>query len=69
MATVTHPAGPVRVEVVDALGRRVAVLTEGDASAGRREVALPLDGLAPGVYVVRLVAGREVVTRSVVVVR
>ncbi|HEX8386860.1 MAG TPA: T9SS type A sorting domain-containing protein [Rubricoccaceae bacterium] len=68
-ATVTHPAGPVTVEVVDALGRRVAVVAEGAAAAGTRVVDLPLGGLAPGVYVVRVVAGREVVTRSVVVVR
>lgn len=68
-ATITHPAGSVTVEVVDVLGRRVAVATEGDAPAGRREVALGLDGLAPGVYVVRLVAGREALTRTLVVVR
>lgn len=41
----------VRVAVVDALGRTVAVVHDGPLSAGRHRLALPA-GLAPGVYAV-----------------
>ena len=46
--------GPARAELLDALGRRVAVLFDGDAVAGRA-VSLTVDGrgLPGGVYVVR----------------
>ncbi len=67
--TVAHPAGAVTVELLDALGRRVALLTDGDAAAGTRTLALPLGRLAPGAYVVRVTAGRETITRPLVVVR
>ncbi len=42
----------VRVAVVDALGRSVAVLHEGSLAAGRHRLAVP-SGLAAGVYAVR----------------
>ena len=57
----------LRVEVLDALGRRVAVVAEGARAAGTHRVALP--HLAPGAYVVRAEAGGEVASRSFVVVR
>ena len=53
-ATLVLPAAAhATVEVLDALGRRVAVLADGDLGAGAH--AWPLDGarLAPGVYAVR----------------
>ena len=52
-------AGLLRVEVIDALGRRVAVLADGLFPAGRH--AFPLDGatLAPGLYVVRVTGERH----------
>ena len=56
----------VRLDVFDALGRRVASL-EGPYGAGEHPVPLAGDGLAPGVYVVRLAAGG--VVRSQLVVR
>ncbi|HEX9950519.1 MAG TPA: T9SS type A sorting domain-containing protein [Rubricoccaceae bacterium] len=69
VATVSHPAGPVTVDVLDALGPRVALVAEGDAAAGARTLALPVGGLAPGAYVVRLTAGRDSRSRPFVVVR
>ncbi len=45
------------------LGREVARL----AAPVPGEVALPLAGVAPGVYVVRVVAGTQVATQTVVV--
>ena len=58
-------ASDVRLEVFDALGRRVASLA---GSFGEGEHAVPLDGgaLQPGLYVVRLTAGGEVHARPVV---
>jgi hypothetical protein len=67
-ATVTHAAGPVTVEILDALGRRVAhVAAEGAAET--HTLALPVGRLAPGAYVVRAVAGGAAASRPLVVVR
>lgn len=65
--TLAAPA-ELRVEVVDALGRRVAVAAEGARAAGTHRVALG-PALAPGAYVVRAEAGGEAVSRPFVVVR
>jgi hypothetical protein len=60
----------VRLEVFDLGGRRCRVLAQGELAAGRHEVAW--DGrddagrkLSAGVYVIRLMAGSEVMTRRV----
>lgn len=50
-------ARQARVVVLDALGREVAVLHDGPLAAGANDFALNAALLAPGVYVVRLVAG------------
>ena len=47
--------GPVRLEVYDALGRRVAVVEPGWSSAGRHAAVVETGAWASGVYVVRLV--------------
>ena len=60
-------AGAARLDVVDALGRRVAVLADGDLGAGPHAFALP--GLASGVYTARLSAGDAVQTVRFTVVR
>jgi len=72
--TVPRPMA-VRVEIDDLAGRRIAVLLDGQATAGR--YALRWDGLdasgaraAPGIYRCRLVAeGASALSRSVAVVR
>jgi hypothetical protein len=58
----------VRAVVLDALGREVAVLHEGEAAG---VVALSVDGrrLAPGVYVVRVAGASETLVRRVTVAR
>ena len=61
-------AAPVALAVYDVLGRRVAVLAEGDRPAGRHEARLP-GGLAPGSYLVRIEAGLDVAVRRLVVLR
>ena len=66
--TVRVPAAASEVAVFDALGRRVAVLHDGDAAETQ---ALPFDGsaLAPGVYVVRVRAGDAVAATAFTVAR
>ena len=63
-------SGTVRVEAYDALGRRVGVLFDGDALPGQLyPAALPGDGLAAGLYVVRLVQNGAQQTQAVVLAR
>ena len=62
-------SGPVRLALYDALGREVTVVLDEARSAGAHEVELPVGPLPPGVYVVRLTAGREAATRTVSVLR
>ena len=59
----------LRLAVVDALGREVTVLIDADRPAGAHTVELATAGLAPGVYVVRLVVGTELATQRLTVVR
>ncbi len=60
-------AAPVRVSVVDVLGREVAVLADGPAEPGAHEATVR--GLAPGTYIVRMDAAGERFTRALTVVR
>ena len=50
-------ATDVRLSVVDALGREVAVLREGSVEAGRHEAVLDAEALPAGTYLVRLATG------------
>jgi 1,4-alpha-glucan branching enzyme len=67
-------AGPVRVTLLDAQGRRVAVLADGERAAGEHRLAW--DGrreggpaAAPGLYFVRAEAAGRVETRRLALVR
>jgi ELWxxDGT repeat protein len=62
-------AARVSVDVLDVLGRRVAVLHEGPVEAGAHAVPWAADGLPGGVYVVRLRAGGTTATRRVTLLR
>jgi hypothetical protein len=57
-----------KLELYDALGRKVESLFEGQRAAGWHELRKPLD-LPGGVYFVRLEAGKENAVRKVVVAR
>ncbi len=59
-------AGPVRLEVFDLLGRRVAVVVDGVQPAGMHEVKLDGRNLANGLYVVRLTSEAGTATRMIV---
>jgi hypothetical protein len=59
-------ADQVRLEVFDALGRRVATVEEGTRSAGTHEVTFTARALPPGLYLVRLTAGSQTATRRLI---
>ena len=62
-------AGPVRLSVIDLLGREVAVLADGDHAEGAHEARADVRGLAAGVYVVRMQTGEAVTAQRFTVVR
>ncbi|MEL6615315.1 MAG: sulfatase/phosphatase domain-containing protein, partial [Bacteroidota bacterium] len=61
--------GEVTLTLVDALGRRVAVLDLGPREPGAHRVRIPTAPLAPGVYVVRLRTEDGVASQRLVVAR
>jgi hypothetical protein len=62
-------AGSVRLQVFDALGREVLMLADGIHPPGLHRVGFNVDGLPPGVYLVRLQAGSAQSLRTMTVVR
>jgi hypothetical protein len=63
----TPTASPVHLAVYDALGRRVAVLVDATLPADRHTAEWNADGLASGVYLIRLQAGDQRATRRALV--
>jgi hypothetical protein len=61
-------AQQLRIELYDAMGRRVATLYDGTASAGEHVLPFDASGLVPGMYFVRLVTGGRMEVRKMVVV-
>lgn len=59
----------VIVELLDALGRRVALLHQGPLSAGSHRLGIEAGDLAPGAYTVRASGPSFTATRRLVVVR
>jgi hypothetical protein len=59
----------VDLRVYDITGREIAVLINGVRDAGRSVVPFNAAGLASGVYIYRLVAGRVHLARTMVMVR
>ena len=62
-------ATQVRLAVYDLLGREVAVLVDGVVGAGGHAVSFDASGLASGIYLYRLTAGGDVLTRKMVLLR
>ena len=58
-------AGPARVEVLDALGRRVALLADGERAAESHAVTWDATALPAGVYLVRLTTERGTTTARI----
>ncbi len=59
-------AADIRLEVFDALGRRVATVAKGVRPAGTHDVQFEGNELGPGLYLVRLTAGTHTATRRLV---
>ncbi|MBK7868286.1 MAG: T9SS type A sorting domain-containing protein [Ignavibacteriales bacterium] len=59
--------GPVKGVVYDILGREVRTLLNGDMSAGNHEVKFDAKGIASGIYVFRLEAGKNSLAIKMVV--
>ncbi|HXF99336.1 MAG TPA: T9SS type A sorting domain-containing protein [Bacteroidota bacterium] len=59
-------SGFTSLKVYDVLGREVATLVNGNLQAGSYEITFNADGLASGVYLYRLQAGKFVQTRKLV---
>ncbi|MCH8567794.1 MAG: T9SS type A sorting domain-containing protein [Balneolales bacterium] len=59
----------VRLEVFSVLGQRVAVLANGSHTAGAHSVGFDAAGLSSGMYLYRLTAGSETITRSMMLVK
>jgi hypothetical protein len=59
----------VRLEVFNITGRRLAVLVNKEMPAGEHKVAFEGFGLAGGVYIYRLIANGDVITRKMLMVR
>jgi glycosidase len=62
-------AAPVRLEVFDVLGRRVALLAEGLQAAGTHTVDFEGGHLPSGLYLYRLQAGTTTQTRTMLLVK
>ncbi|KPQ00927.1 MAG: extracellular protein [Bacteroidetes bacterium HLUCCA01] len=59
----------VRLTVVDMLGREVAVLVDGAMRAGSHSVNFDGSALSSGIYLYRLQAGAQVITRSMTLIK
>jgi len=59
----------VRLEVFDMLGRRVAVLVDGTVDAGSHQVSFDATQLSSGVYIYKLQAGSQTITRKMTLVK
>lgn len=62
-------AGPVRLEIFDVTGRRVAVLEEGVRPAGRHTIDFRPEGLPSGLYLCRLDTRSGMLVRTLAIVR
>ena len=60
---------PVTLEVIDVLGRRVAVLVSEEQEPGHYAVRWAPRGLAAGTYLYRLRAGEQAATRRLQIIR
>jgi hypothetical protein len=68
--TLTLPqAGTVRVDLYDITGRLVRTLMHSTLSAGSHNIVVNGDGLASGIYLLKIANGRDVRARKLVLVK
>lgn len=58
---------PVRLEVFDVLGRRMALLVDSDVLPGNHVARFNADGIAPGMYLYRLSSASVITTKTMIV--
>ncbi|MFW6348725.1 MAG: S8 family serine peptidase, partial [Cyclonatronaceae bacterium] len=62
-------AAEIRLEVFNIAGQRVALLEEGHQPAGRHQLRFDASALSSGVYLYRLQAGEQVLTRRMTLIK
>ncbi|MFU8862091.1 MAG: T9SS type A sorting domain-containing protein, partial [Cyclonatronaceae bacterium] len=62
-------ASPVRLEVYNTIGQRVAILVNEQRTAGTHRVTFDGAGLASGLYIYRIQAGGFVQTRKLTLIK
>ncbi|MCK4546180.1 MAG: VCBS repeat-containing protein [Candidatus Eisenbacteria sp.] len=62
-------AGPVRVEIFDVAGRRIAVLVDEVQTSGEKYLPWNAEGFASGIYLLRVQAGSDVGTRKMILLK
>jgi hypothetical protein len=62
-------SGRVRLAVYDLLGREVAVLVDGDESAGSHQLTFSRPGLSSGIYFYRLETSRQAITKKMLLLK
>ncbi|MCH8524478.1 MAG: T9SS type A sorting domain-containing protein, partial [Balneolales bacterium] len=62
-------SGEIRLSVFDMLGREVAVVVNGTVNAGTHTVNVDGRSLSSGMYIYRLQAGNQVITRKMTLVK
>ncbi len=61
--------GRVTLEVFDLLGRRITTLVDGEQTVGTHAVTFDARDLASGVYLYRLTAGKQVITKTMLLLK
>ncbi|MCB2205252.1 T9SS type A sorting domain-containing protein [bacterium] len=59
----------IRLAVYNVMGQEVAVVTQGEFSAGQHELAFNANSLPAGTYLLKLYAGGQVVTRTMILTK
>jgi hypothetical protein len=62
-------AGPVKLEVFDLLGRKVATLVDGGLSAGWQTVTFDAENLNSGIYLYRLEAAGQITVKKMMLLK
>jgi len=59
----------IKLAVYDVMGREVASVAEGEFAAGEHELGFNANDLPAGTYILKLTAGAETVTRTMILTK